>query len=194
MLTLDHLPAEKPVLEVLATHHDRADFDCGEASLNLFLQRQARQNASRNLGVTRVVVPVAGDARILAYYTLVTRSVTRDELPKFNRFPPDGVGVVLLGRLAVDKRAQGQRLGTLMVVKAIEQTERAAQDVGHPCADRFTRSMRKAKQWYLGLDFGFEELKTNTLHLYLPIENHSPIGINNTRNDLNTNQHLYSRR
>ncbi len=169
MLTLDRLLAEKPVLEVLATHHDRADFDCGEASLNLFLQRQARQNASRNLGVTRVVVPVAGDARILAYYTLVTRSVTRDELPKSNRFPPDGVGVVLLGRLAVDKRAQGQRLGTLMVVKAIEQTERAAQDVGIHALIVHALD-EKAKQWYLGLDFGFEELKTNALHLYLPIE------------------------
>ena len=67
MPDFDRLQREKPILEVLDAHHDRAAFDCGEASLNVFLQRQARQNASRNLGVTRVVVPAAGDARILAY-------------------------------------------------------------------------------------------------------------------------------
>lgn len=169
MLPLDRLLPGRPVLEVMGAHHDRAAFDCGEASLNVFLQRQARQNASRNLGVTRVIVPAAGDARILAYYTLVTRSVERDELPKPNRFPPNGVGVVLLGRLAVDKSAQGQRLGTLMLVKAIEQTERAAQDVGIHALIVHALD-EKAKRWYLSLDFGFEELKTNDLHLYLPIE------------------------
>lgn len=169
MLDLERLQPSTPVLEVLAAHHDRAAFDCGEPSLNVFLQRQARQNANRNLGVTRVVVPAAGESRILAYYTLVTRSVQRDELPKPNRFPPDGVGVVLLGRLAVDKSAQGQRLGTLMVVKAIEQTERAAQDIGiHALVVHALGET--AKQWYLSLDFGFEELQTNALHLYLPIE------------------------
>ncbi len=169
MLDIESLQRARPILEVLGAHHDRAAFDCGESSLNVFLQRQARQNASRNLGVTRVVVPAAGESHILAYYTLLSRSVRRDELPKPNRFPPDGVGVVLLGRLAVDKTAQGQRLGTLMVVKAIEQTERAAQDIGihalivHALNDA-------AKQWYLNLDFGFEALEANALHLYLPIE------------------------
>ena len=169
MLDLDRLPAPPPVLEVLAAHHDRAAFDCGEASLNGFLQRQARQNADRNLGVTRVVVPAPGEARILAYYTLVTRMVKREELPKPNRFPPDGVGVVLLGRLGVDTTAKSQGLGTLLVAKAIEQTERAAQDVGIHALVVHALDER-AKGWYLSLDFGFEELKTNGLHLYLPIE------------------------
>ena len=176
MLDLESLQPVGPFLEVLGAHHDRAAFDCGEPALNVFLQRQARQNASRNLGVTRVVVPAAGEPRILAYYTLLTRSVRRDELPKSNRFPPDGVGVVLLGRLAVDKTAQGQRLGTLMVVKAIEQTERAAQDIGIHALVVHALS-EAAKQWYLNLDFGFEELQTNALHLYLPIETIRQSGI-----------------
>lgn len=41
-----------PQFEALAAHHDRAGFDCGEASFNVFLQHRARQNAERNLGVT----------------------------------------------------------------------------------------------------------------------------------------------
>ena len=178
MLDLASLPPERPVLEVLDTHHDRAGFDCGEPLLNGFLQRQARQNAKRNLGVTRVVVPSAGNARILAYYTLLSRAVKREELPNPNHFPDDGVGIVLLGRLAVDKTAQGQRLGTLMVAKAIEQTERAAQDIGiHALVVHALHE--RAKQWYLGLDFGFQELKADALHLYLPIETIRQSGLRN---------------
>ena len=51
------LKASSPTFELLAPYHDRAAFDCGEESLNVFLKRQARQNASRNLGVTHVAVP-----------------------------------------------------------------------------------------------------------------------------------------
>lgn len=166
---IETVRASRPSFEILASHHDRAAFDCGEESLNSFLKRQARQNASRNLGVTHVVVPSPGASQIWGYYTLLVRSVERDVWPRSNKFPPDGVGVALLGRLAVDKSGQGQGLGTLMLLRAIEQTERAARDLGiyalvvHAPNDQ-------ARDWYVGLGFGFEELLDNPHHLYLPIE------------------------
>jgi GNAT superfamily N-acetyltransferase len=160
---------EQPSFELLAPHHDRAAFNCGEDSLNRFLQRQARQNASRNLGVTHIVVPSAGSAVVWGYYTLLVRSVERDVWPRSNRFPADGVGVAFLGRLAVDKRAQGKKIGTMMLMRAIEQTERAARDLGiyalvlHALHDR-------ARDWYMSLGFGFEPLLDDPHHLFLPIE------------------------
>ncbi|MDQ3813874.1 MAG: GNAT family N-acetyltransferase [Armatimonadota bacterium] len=166
---LEILRAARPVFEPLASHHDRSAFDCGQASLNTFLQRQARQNAARNLGVTHVVVPAPGAATILGYYTLVVRSIERDILPQAHKFPRDQIGVVLLGRLAVDQRAQGQGLGTAMLLRAIEQTERAARDLGIYAlvVDALDEA---ARQWYLKLNFGFKELLDDPRHLYLPIE------------------------
>ncbi len=99
------------VVELLQAHHDRKGFDCGKPSLNEFLQKQARQNADRNVGVTHVVVPEAGSTRILGYYTIVTRTIESALVPDNKKLPRGPLGVVLLGRLAVDKNAQGQGLG-----------------------------------------------------------------------------------
>ncbi len=161
--------SERPTFELLAPHHDRAAFDCGEDSLNGFLTRQARQNASRNLGITHIVVPSAGAPLIWGYYTLLVRSVERDVWPHSNRLPADGVGVALLGRLAVDKSAQGKKLGTLMLLRAIEQTERAARDLGI-YALVVDALHERARDWYLGLEFGFEPLLDDPHHLFLSIE------------------------
>ena len=163
-----------PVFELLAVYHDRNAFDCGEPSLNLFLQRQARQNASRNLGVTHVAVPSSGDSKILGYYTLLSRSVERDVLPKSNRFPPDGVGVVLLGRLGVDQSAQGRGLGTTMLLRAIKQTEAAAQNIGIHALVVHALNER-ARQCYLA--FEFETLEDDPNHLFLPIDRIRQLGL-----------------
>src|SRR6266566_5192190 len=118
------------VVELLQAHHDRKSFDCGKPSLNEFLQKQARQNADRNVGVTHVVVAEAGNPRILAFYTLVTRTIESGLLPDNRKLPRGPLGVVLLGRLAVDKSSQGQGLGKRMLLRAIRQTEQAARSIG----------------------------------------------------------------
>lgn len=166
--------AGPPVFELLAAHHDRTAFDGGEPSHNLFLQRQARQNASRNLGVTHVAVPSSGDSKILGYYTLLSRSVERDMLPKSNRFPADGVGVVLLGRLAVDQNAQGRGLGTIMLLRAIKQTEAAARNIGIHALVVHALNER-ARQWYLA--FEFETLEDDPNHLFLPRDRVRQLGL-----------------
>ena len=56
-----------PVVELLQASHDRKAFNCENAALDEFRLRQARQNVDRNLGVTHVVVPSAGDLRVLGY-------------------------------------------------------------------------------------------------------------------------------
>ena len=168
---------DPPFYEPLATHHDRAGFDCGEASLNEFLQRHARQNAERNVGVTHVAVPQPGDSEILGYYTLLVRSVEREELARPQKLPPGQIGVTLLARLAVSRKAQGRSLGTQMLLRSIVQTERAARDLGihvlivHALDER-------AKAWYLGLDFGFEPLPDKPLHLCLSIQTIRQLGLN----------------
>ena len=165
-----------PFYEPLAAHHDRAKFDCGEASLNIFLQQRARQNAERNLGVTHVAVAEPGEATILGYYTLLVRSVEREDFASAKKLPPGEIGVALLARLAVGQNAQGQGLGTQMLLRAITQTERAARDLGIHALVVHALNER-AKNWYLGLDFGFELLTDDPLHLCLSIGKIRQLGL-----------------
>ena len=157
-----------PVVELLQTHHDRAGFDCGNASLNNFLRNQARQNMDRNVGVTHVVVANAGDTNILGYYTLVTRTIERDIIPD-SRLPSGPIGVVLLGRLAVDSSVQRSGLGKRMLLRAMKQTLIASMDVGI-YALVVNAIDGAAKDWYLGLDWGFEQLLDDPHHLYISIK------------------------
>jgi GNAT superfamily N-acetyltransferase len=163
-----------PVFEHLQAYHDRQNFDCGQPTLNEFLQRQARQNADRNVGVTHVAVPSAGDSKILAYYTLVIRTVDASIVPS-KKLPRGDIGVVLLGRLAVDKNAQGNGLGKLCLLRAISQVETAAREMGIYALvlDAIDDSLRT---WYLKLPFGFETLQDDPNHLYLPVSTIRQLG------------------
>jgi len=157
-----------PVFETLQAHHDRRSFDCGKASLNQFLQQQARQNADRNVGVTHVAVAEAGGSKILAYYTLLTRVVNAEVVPN-KKLPRSEIGVALLGRLAVEKSAQGQGLGKLCLLRAMTQVEIAARELGiHALV--LDALDEDARAWYLHLNFGFQSLLDDPDHLYLPVE------------------------
>ena len=156
-----------PVFEPLQAHHDRQGFDCGKPALNQFLQRQARQNADRNVGITHVAGAEAGDAEVLAYYTLLTRVVDAEIVPN-KKLPRGEIGVVLLGRLAVDQTAQGQGLGRLCLLRAMMQVERAAREIGI-YALVLDALDEEARAWYLHLSFGFEPLQDDPNHLYLPV-------------------------
>ena len=122
----------------------------------------------RNVGVTHVVVATAGHIKILGYYTLVTRTIERDIIPD-SRLPTGPIGVVLLGRLAVDSSVQRSWLGKRMLLRAMKQTLIASMDVGIyalvvNAIDDVT------KEWYLGLDWGFEQLLDDPHHLYISIK------------------------
>jgi len=159
---------EPPVFEPLQTYHDRQGFDCGKAPLNQFLQRRARQNADRNVGVTHVAVPKAGESKVLAYYTLLTRVVDAEIVPS-KELPRGEIGVALLGRMAVDKGAQGQGLGRLCLLRAMSQVESAAREIGI-YALVLDALDEEARAWYLRLNFGFQPLLDDPNHSYLPVE------------------------
>jgi GNAT superfamily N-acetyltransferase len=167
-----------PVIELLQNHHDRNKFDCGKESLNLFLQRQSRQNAVRNVGITHVVVAAPGDSRILGYYTLVTRTVESSVIPA-KKLPPGPIGVVLLGRLAVDRIAQGQGIGKRMLLRAMSHTEQAARSIGI-FALVLDALDEQARNWYLHLKWGFEALLDDPNHLFLAVDTIRELGLSET--------------
>lgn len=109
----------------LANDHATSDFDCGVAPLNEFISKYALHNQRSNASTTYVI---ANGLEILGYYTLVTGSWIYDDAPVrlakgLPRFP---IPIVLLARLAVDKRWQGNRIGESLLrdamLKAAELT------------------------------------------------------------------------
>ena len=106
-----------------------ADFRCGEAALDEYLHRYAWQDVKR--GVARVFVATPADlaSEVAGYYTLSAASVAAEKLPeslrkKLPRYP---VPAALLGRLAVGELAQGQGLGSILLVDACKRVAAASQ-------------------------------------------------------------------
>ncbi len=108
---------------------NRQEFDCNNAVLNRYLKQQITQDIKRNLTVAYVL---EDQDSIIGFYTLsasavyigdITSSIAK-KLPKYPLVP-----VSLLGRLAIDKRYQGQGLGDLLLMDALYRCKISAQQV-----------------------------------------------------------------
>jgi predicted GNAT family N-acyltransferase len=151
-------------IELLQKHHNRADFDCGEESLNAFIKQFARQNSEKGLGRTYVAV-LPDDSRVYGYYTIASGAVRFDTLPeKLPRYP---IPVVLLGRLAVDNAAKGQKLGEGLLLNALKRAVSLADQHGIYAVEVYAFS-EPARAFYL--KYGFIELSDDKFHLHLPIK------------------------
>jgi GNAT superfamily N-acetyltransferase len=115
------------VAERLNETHDFAAFDCGNEKLNDWLRQHARNNEGR---ASRTFVVPVGD-EVVGYYSLAAGSVMRQELPRRLRHgTPEPVPILVLGRLAVDKRHKGQGLGAALLKDAILRALLASESVG----------------------------------------------------------------
>jgi GNAT superfamily N-acetyltransferase len=116
-------PAEWAV-ELLRNDHKRADFSCGDASLDSYLKQQAGQDLRRACAMPFVLVAERGDTSILGYYTLSSYGIDIGELPadvakKLPRYPV--IPATLLGRTAVDRRYQRQGIGAFLLVDSLRR-------------------------------------------------------------------------
>ena len=112
----------------LTDGHDVARFDCGVAVLDDWLKRRALGN--ERAGASRTYVLCDGSA-VVGYYCLATGGVDRDEAPSaLRRNMPDPVPVVVLGRLAVDRRYQGRGLGRALLRDAVLRASQVAEVAG----------------------------------------------------------------
>ena len=91
---------------VLVAGHETTAFDCGNTTLNNWLEKRALKNQSS--GASRTFV-ICRDNRVVGYYALASGSVERIISPKsISRNMPEPIPVMVLGRLAIDTRMQGQ--------------------------------------------------------------------------------------
>jgi GNAT superfamily N-acetyltransferase len=157
---------QKPV--ALEAWHRAENFQCGVLSLDEWLRKHALQ--SHRSGGSRVFVTTQTDPDIAGYYALAAGAVMpRDATARLARGMATNlpVPVVLLGRLAVDARHQGQHLGRSLLKDAMMRVLQAGELIGirallvHAIDEH-------AREWYT--QFGFECSPTHPLHIILLIK------------------------
>ena len=105
-----------------------AEFDSGEPTLDEYLRGRALANHVE--GASRCFV-TCRDGRVVGFYALASAAVERAGTPgRVRRNMPDPVPVILLSRLAIDRKEQGQGLGAALLRDAITRAVAAAEIIG----------------------------------------------------------------
>ncbi len=118
-------------VEALGPQHDRSGFSCGNEQLDHYLRVQVGQDARKHVAAPFVLCEGEGNT-VFGYYTLSAISVDIGEWPetvarKLPRYPV--VPATLLGRLAIDRRFQGQGAGEYLLMDALHRSLRASRQV-----------------------------------------------------------------
>jgi len=154
--------------EPVGKTHRRQHFDCGEAALNEFLARHARQSHAMGGAKTFLAIDDADNQTILGFYSLspadiayartpltVRRGLARHDVPCFR-----------LARLAVDRRVQNRGLGGQLLLAAGRRCLWAAAEVGGVALLIDAKNDRVAA-WYAS--YGAVPLADAPLTLLLPL-------------------------
>jgi GNAT superfamily N-acetyltransferase len=113
----------------LGTHHRLTEFDCGEPSLDDWLRRRALTNHLSGASRTFVVTDLDGVVR--GYYALAAGALAHEMATSaVRRNMPDPLPVMVLARLAVDRRAQGGRVGAALLQDAVLRSQGVARNAG----------------------------------------------------------------
>lgn len=121
------------MIELLDKKHNRKDFDCGKDLLNDYLKTQARQDVKRKLSACFVLAD--SETKVIqGYYTLSNNSIPlssfseeiQNKLPKSYKSIP----TTLLGRLAIDKKYQGNGIGKILLIDALKRSYGISNEIG----------------------------------------------------------------
>ena len=154
--------------ESLGTDHVLEGFDCGRVSLNVWLERHARQAAASGSARTYVIVD-ADQERVVGYHALTAAALERAAAtPRVIKgMPQYPIPVVLLARLAVDLLLAGRGLGAWLLRDAMMRALAAAETIGvramlvHAIDDDARAFYRR---------HGLEPSPTDPLHLMILIK------------------------
>ncbi len=146
--------------------HKLEQFDCGSEALNDYLRRFALQN--HQSGLARTYVAARGK-RVVGFYSLAFGSIDHqsDTLRVAKGLPRHPIPIMLLARLAVDEKEQGNGIGKALLKDAIFRTLQASEIAGLRAMLVHAKD-KPAQAFYK--KFGFDPSPTNELHLMLLIK------------------------
>jgi len=152
--------------EPISKKHDRKTFDCGDADLNQFLQRHARQSHEKGGAKTFLAVDDSDNKKIFGFYSLSPASIAYERTPEVIKrgLARYEVPVFRLGRLAVDRTVQGSGLGGQLLLLAGRRCLLVATQAGGVALLIDAKNERVA-QWYA--DYGAIPLEDAALSFFL---------------------------
>jgi GNAT superfamily N-acetyltransferase len=149
----------------LAPHHSTVGFDCGDSSLDHWLQQRALANQQG--GATRSFVVCNGDDVVKAYVALASGAVAVASAPgRFRRNMPDPIPEVVLARLAVCRSVQGQGIARALLADAFERVLQASTQIGVRGIVVHAAST-EARRFYLHMGFDPSPIDPDTLLIRL---------------------------
>lgn len=148
----------------LGPDHILDNFDCGILTLNDWLVRRARRNELEGASRTYVLCVVN---QVVGYYCLAAGSICCLDVPsRVKRNMPNPLPVMVIGRLGIDKKWQGQGLGRALLRDAVLRTLNAAEVAGIRAILVHALS-EEAKRFYKSC--GFMESPTNPMTLVVTL-------------------------
>jgi len=101
--------------------------------LDVYLHKQANQDVKRKLSVC-FILNDEETTLIKGYYTLSNSSIPPEQIPAHiqKKLPKSykSIPTILLGRLATDKRFQGQGIGKLLLIDALKRCYQLSKTIG----------------------------------------------------------------
>ena len=150
--------------EPLSASHALDGFACEESSLDDWLKRRAVKNQAS--GASRCFA-VRDGRSVIGYYSLSAGGILQEAAPKpMRRNMPDPLPVLLLGRLAIDRRYHNQGLGRALLRDAMLRAVHVASDAG-VFAILVHALSEQAKRFYLSRGFVESPLQPMTLIMTL---------------------------
>jgi GNAT superfamily N-acetyltransferase len=159
-MTVGHLSRPAPIHD----GHDLTAFDCGISSLNDWLKKRALKN--NYSGASRSYVVCEGSA-VIGYYCLAAGSIGHEEAPsRLRRNMPEPIPVLVLGRLAIDRRYQNRGLGRALLRDAVLRVLQVAEIAG--VAALLVHALSgEGRRFYLSSGFVESPVRPMTLCLML---------------------------
>jgi GNAT superfamily N-acetyltransferase len=119
----------KPQIEKLDANHVVADFDCGVDALNRFIRVHALN--SQRAGSAQTYVAVVNDT-VAGFHSLTVGDVLYQDAPErlAKGLPRHPVPVMIIARLAVERRFDGQGLGSGLLLDALRRTKMVSEIAG----------------------------------------------------------------
>lgn len=154
--------------EAIAKSHDRQGFDCGDAAMNDFLRRYARQSHEQNASKTFCAIDAETPDRVLGFYTLAPAAVAHGAVPATmtRGLAQHDVPGFRLARIAVNRSVAGHGLGGQLLAAAALRCLRVANEAGGVLLIIDAKGERAA-QWYAS--YGAEPLRDSPLTLVMPL-------------------------
>lgn len=152
-----------------------AGFSCGKHPLDDYFARHALANDRAGVGRAYVLRRAAGDdvaelPSVLGFYTLSMALADAAQVSRVleKKLPKYPMPAALIGRLAVDRRAQGRRLGEKLLLDALRRVVDAATIVG--CTGVIVDAMdADAEQFYANYDFVTVSAEEWPHRMFLPV-------------------------